>query len=46
MSIPLPTTKLYIPQPSPNLDPRARLIEQLNAGASWGVMMQLLFSTR
>ncbi len=32
MSTPLLTTKLYIPPPRPNLVPRPRLIERLNAG--------------
>ncbi len=32
MSAPLLTTKLYIPPPRPNLIPRPRLIERLNAG--------------
>ena len=32
MAIPLLTTKLYIPPPRPELVPRPRLIERLNAG--------------
>ncbi|MBE9472386.1 MAG: hypothetical protein IMY75_09800, partial [Chloroflexi bacterium] len=32
MATPLLTTKLYIPPPRPNLVPRPRLIERLNAG--------------
>ncbi|RKY23192.1 MAG: hypothetical protein DRP83_09620, partial [Planctomycetota bacterium] len=32
MIMPLLTTKLYIPPPRPNLVPRPRLIERLNAG--------------
>ena len=32
METPLLQTKLYIPPPRPNLVPRPRLIERLNAG--------------
>ena len=32
MTTPLLQTKLYIPPPRPNLIPRSRLIERLNAG--------------
>ena len=33
MSMPLLTTKLYLPAPRSDLVPRPRLIEQLNAGS-------------
>ena len=32
MASPLLTTKIYIPQPRPNLIPRPRLVERINAG--------------
>lgn len=34
MTIPLLNTKLYLPVPRPDLVPRPRLIERLNAGVS------------
>jgi len=42
MTAPLLTTKLYIPPPRPNLVPRPRLIEQLNAGLHSGRRLTLI----
>ena len=42
MTAPLLTTKLYIPPSRPNLVPRPRLIEQLNAGLHLGRKLTLI----
>ena len=42
MTIPLLTTKLYIPPPRPNLVPRPRLVERLDEGLCLGRKLTLI----
>jgi LuxR family transcriptional regulator, maltose regulon positive regulatory protein len=42
MSAPILATKLYIPPPRPNIVPRPRLIERLNAGLTAGSRLTLI----
>ena len=42
MDTPLLTTKLYVPPPGPNLVPRPRLIERLDAGLLQGGKLTLV----